>query len=232
MTNEDDFVEKLLKKLPKAPPMSDLEIKRFEKHVDALVAEENKKKVSKGWNSKFSVAASVITLVAGVAIFVDSSEIINPKNSQNPGITSPSSSPTSGTGQGGSSTQGPTMPVPKGNDYTGAPEPGKTTYGNSQSPKPGEPKGSIPVLNYGFDYQVDEQSARNKVKSDARLGDIKLMKSSQIACSVKLGVDQELYAIDKGTYAGEDIEAFYFGDSKLALKIKIVGYGCELIKTL
>jgi hypothetical protein len=232
MTTEDDFVEKLLKKLPKAPPMSDLEVKRFEKHVDALVAAENKKKVSKGWNSKFSVAASVIALVAGVAIFVDSSEIINPKNSQNPGITSPSSSPTSGIGQGGSSSQNPTVPLPEGSGSTAAPEPGKTTYGNSQSPKPGQSKGSIPVLNYGFDYQVDEQSARTKVKSDARLGDTKLMKSSQIACSVKLGVDQDLYAIDKGTYAGENVEVYYFGSSKNALNIKIVGFGCELLREL
>ena len=38
MTNEDDFVEKLLRDLPKAPPMNKLEIKRFEKHIDSLVA--------------------------------------------------------------------------------------------------------------------------------------------------------------------------------------------------
>ena len=33
MKNEDDFVEKLLQGLPKAPPMSPLEIKRFEKDM-------------------------------------------------------------------------------------------------------------------------------------------------------------------------------------------------------
>ena len=232
MTTEDDFVEKLLKKLPKAPPMSDLEIKRFEKNVDSLVAAENKKKVSQGWNSKFSVAASVIALVAGVALFVDSSEIINPKNSPNPGITSPSSSPTSGTGQGGSSNQDPTVPVPEGDGSAAVPKPGKTTYGNSQSPKPDESKGSTPVLNLGFDYEVNQQLALSKVKAVALRGDTKLMKSSQIACSVKLAVDQELYAIDKGTYAGEDIEAYYFGRSKNELSIKLVGFGCEPIKEL
>ena len=79
MRKEDDFVEKLLKDMPKAPPMNDLEIKRFEKHVASLVESENKKKISKGWGSKFSVAASVVALVAGVAIFADSSKIVNPQ---------------------------------------------------------------------------------------------------------------------------------------------------------
>jgi hypothetical protein len=229
MTNEDDFVEKLLRDLPKAPPMNDLDKKRFEKHVVSLVEAENRKKISKGWSSKLSVAASVVALVAGVAIFADSSKTINPQKSP---IAAPSSSSTGTTGQSGASNVNPDVPQSNGNDSSETPGTGTTTYGNSKSPNPGDSKGSIPVLNFGFDYEVDEKSARTKVKADARLGDTKLMKSSQIACSVKLEVDNELYAIDKGTYAGEDIEAYYYGSAISALNIKIVGFGCELLKDL
>ena len=229
MTNEDDFVEELLKKMPKAPPMNDLEIKRFEKHVESLVESENKKRVSKGWGSKFSVAASVVALVAGVAIFADSSKIINPQKSP---ISAPSASTGSTAGQPGTSNENPDVPQSNGNGSDESPDSGTEVYGNDESPKPGESQGSIPVLNYGFDYEVNAESARTKVKVVARPGDTKLMKSSQIACSVKLGVDQDLYAIDKGTYADEDIEAYYFGSSKNSLNIKVVGFGCELIEDL
>jgi len=229
MTNEDDFVEKLLRDLPKAPPMNDLDIKKFEKHVASLVEAENRMKNSKSWSSKLTVAASIVALVAGVAIFADSSKIINPQKSP---IASPSSSASAPVGQGETSSGDLDVPQSNGNGSADTPGTGTTTYGNSQSPKPGRSKESIPVLNYGFDYEVDEQLARSKVKAEARLGDTKLMKSSQIACSIKLGIDEKLFAIDKGTYAGEDIEAFYFGDSKNSLKIKIVGYGCELVNTL
>ena len=229
MTAEDDFVEKLLKDLPKAPPMSDLEIRRFEKHVDSLVEAEDKKKVSKGWSSQFAAAASIVVLVAGVAIFANSSEIINPQKKQPSDVTSASPAPTSGNTQEGNTGQNPGAPRATGSNSGDS---GITNYGNSKSPNPTESTGSIPVLNTGIDYASAEQSARIKVKGEAVRGDIKLLNSRQIACSVKLGIDEELFAIDKGTYAGEDIEAFYFGDSKNALKIKIVGFGCELIETL
>jgi len=229
MTNDDDFVEKLLKKMPKAPPMNDLEIKRFEKHVESLVQAQAKKEVSKGWTSKFSVAASVVALIAGVAIFADSSKIINPQKTP---IPAPSASIGGTAGQTSTSNENPDVPQSTGSGSDESPGSGAEVYGNNQSPKPGESSGSIPLLNYGFDYEVDAQSARTKVKEDARLGDTKLLKSSQIACSVKLGVDQVLYAIDKGTYAGEDIEAYYFGSSKNSLNIKVVGFGCELIEDL
>lgn len=226
MTSEDDFVEKLLRDLPKAPPMNDLDIKRFEKHVASLVDAENKKKISKSWNSKLTVAASLVALVAGVGIFANSAKVTNPQKSP---IAAPSSSPTGSSDQNGMVNENTDTPQSNGKDLIENPGAGTTTYGNSQSPKPSGSKESIPVLNYGFDYEIDEQSARAKVNAEVRLGDTKLMKSSQIACSIKLGIDQELYAIDKGTYAGEDIEAYYFGESKSVLNIKVVRFGCELI---
>jgi hypothetical protein len=232
MTNEDDFVEKLLKDLPKAPPMNDLEIRKFNKHVDSLVAAERKKEFSRGWSPRFSIAASVIALVAGVAIFADSSKIINPENDQEIVTAAPTAAPNSNSGEGGSSGSSPDATQENGNDNPVSPDNGTTVYGNGDSPEPSVTEGSIPVLNFGFDYEIDEIAARSKVSSKASRGSTKLMKSSQIACSVKLGIDEELYALDKGTYAGEDIEAYYFGASKNSLDIKVVGFGCEIVREL
>lgn len=229
MTNEDDFVEKLLRELPKAPPMNKLEIKRFEKHIDSLVAADKQEKIKKGWNSKLSVAASIVVLVAGIGIFASSPEILNSNNSSNTGIAVPNplNSPSS---------VDPTAPATSGGS-TGSSEPeegdsGSTVYGDGKSPKPGAVRSSVPLLSNGFDYESQATLAKAQALKVATKGDFKLLKSSQIACSVKLGIDQELYAIDKGAYAGEDIEAFYYGESQNSLKIAVVGFGCELVAEL
>ena len=91
---------------------------------------------------------------------------------------------------------------------------------------------SVPVLNYGIEYTTSESAARSKVSKVATLGDSKLLSSSQISCSVRLGIDEELFAIDRGTYEGEEIEAYYFGKTKDSLNIKIVGFRCSLIEDL
>jgi len=229
MTNEDDFVEKLLRDLPKAPPMNKLEIKRFEKHIDSLVAADKQVTLKKGWNSKLSVAASIVALVAGIGIFANSSEIFNSNSDSNPGIILPTPVITPSLGQ-------PTAPATSGGS-TQSSEPeegnaGSTVYGDGESPNPGAVRGSVPLLSNGFDYETEAALAKAKALKVASKGDFKLLKSSQVACSVKLGFDQDLYAIDKGTYAGEDIEAFYYGESKNSLKIAIVGFGCELVTEL
>ena len=229
MTQDDDFVEKLLRDLPKAPPMNKLEIKRFEKHIDSLVAAEKQAKIKKGWNSKLSVAASVVALIAGIGIFANSSEILNSNNGSNPGIVLPTPIITPSTGEAtppAKSTGGNTSSAPEeGNS-------GSNVYGDNESPKPDVAQDSVPILNGGFDYETEASIAKMEVLKVASKGNFKLLKSSQIACSVKLGLDQELYAIDKGTYAGEDIEAFYYGASKGSVKIKIVSFGCIGIKDL
>jgi hypothetical protein len=232
MSNEDDFVEKLLQGLPKAPPMSPLEIKRFEKHVDSLVAQDMQKAKSKGWSTKFSAAASVVALAAGIAIFTNSSEVINPGSNQQPGIIEPTSQTSDPTGV--SATPEPSKPnsnnATENNSNNGGSNPSVNSITKSPSPQ-GSTK-SVPVLNYGIEYKTDEALAKSKVVKLATLGDSKLLTSAQISCSVRLGIYEELFAIDRGTYDGEDIEAYYFGKAKEALSIKIIGFGCTLIKDL
>ena len=232
MKNEDDFVEKLLQGLPKAPPMSPLEIKRFEKHVDSLVAQDMQKRKPKSWSTKFSAAASVVALAAGIAIFTNSTEVIDPGSNPGPGVIAPTSQASEPAG--GSTAPEPTNPNSNnstGNDTdNGGSNP--SVNGITKSPSPGGSTKSIPLLDYGIEYKTDEALARSKVVKLATLGDSKLLSSAQISCSVGLGIDEDLYAIDRGTYDGEEIEAYYFGKAKESLSIKIVGFGCTLVKDL
>ena len=226
-SNEDDFVEKLLRDLPKAPPMSALEIKRFERHVDSLFTEGTKSNSSRGWTSKLTVAASVVALVAGLAIYTNNSEILSggSKTTLSQGNQDPTSEPSKSPVVGNEEISPEVKPSKE-------PDSGIAEYGNTKSPEAGTNGKSVPVLNTGIDYESDVQLARTKVLPLAKNGDLAKLTSKQIACSVKLDIDKVLYAIDEAEYGGEVIEAYYFGDSISELKIKIVGFGCEFLKEL
>jgi hypothetical protein len=219
--NEDDFVEKLLKDLPKAPPMSALEIKRFEKNIDALVAGGGNRQTKRNWVPAFSVAASVIAVVAGLTIFSGNSDIV--KNAVPSVTTSESAAPEP------SSTSNPGASGDNGS--TGVND-DRTTYGDSGSNGVTSNTSDIPSLSTGFEYSTDFKQARTAVAKIAVKGGTAKLSAAQISCSVQLGVENSLWAIDSGTYLGESIQAYYFGDSKSTLQVKIVGFGCKLIDTL
>ena len=220
---DEEFVEKILKGLPKAPPMSPLEIKRFEKQVDALVAKEKEKSAQKNWIPRLSVAASVVALVAAVAVFSGGNEAI-----QNtiPDVVS-SQSPQVETDKPSPGDDNEIENPPKENN-----DGDRTVYGENSSPTPGISKRSVPILNSGFEYSTELSSARKKVQTVAVKGNLDSLSSAQVSCSIQLGIDENLWAIDEGTYLQENIYAYYFGESASSLKIKIVGNDCNLIKDL
>ena len=109
---------------------------------------------------------------------------------------------------------------------------GRTVYGEDGSPTPGANKKSVPILSLGFEYSTELSAARKKVLAQAVKGNLDSLSSAQVSCSVQLGIDESLWAIDEGTYMQENIYAYYFGDSISALKIKIVGNDCNLITDL
>ena len=222
-SHDDEFVEKLLKGLPKAPPMSPLEIKRFEKNVDALVAQEKENQSKKNWVPSFSVAASVVALVAGIAIFSGGTESLEKSVPQVISSQAPDSNIGNPSSESGQPTSAPSKE--KGGD-------GRTLYGQSSSPTPGTNNKSVPVLRSGFEYSSDLAAARKKVLTQAVKGNLDSLSSARVSCSVQLGVDERLWAVDEGTYQDENIDAYYFGDSKSSLKIKIVGNDCNLITEL
>ena len=223
---DDEFVEKLLRGLPKSPPMSPLEVKRFEKQIDALVLAEKGDVGSKKWKRSLPIAASIITLIAGFAVFSGGNEVIGAKtpsvintpspgsDEKVPGIESPNPIPTSSSSS------------------SGIPDEGRTVYGQSKSPTPAVGGKSVPVTDSGLDYSSNLVAAKEKILRTATKGDFKLLSSTQVSCSVQLGVDKSLWAIDSGTYDGEFIDAYYFGSSSSSLSIKIVGFGCKLISEI
>lgn len=220
---DDERVEKLLKGLPKAPPMSPFEVKRFEKQVDALVASEKEGSQGKSWVPNLSVAASVVALIAGIAIYSGGSDSLP---TSLPGVTA-TQSPQPGTEAPESEGTEVSPESSKGND-----EEDRTVYGQSGTPTPGINKKSVPVLNSNLDYSSSLAAAQKKVSAVAVKGNLDLLSSARVACSIKLGIDEQLWAIDSGTYQGENIDAYYFGDSASNLSIKIVGFDCTLITEL
>ncbi len=227
MSNTDDekFVEKLLKDLPKSLEMSPLEIKRAKKHIELLVASEKQRVRSKRLLSQLSAAASVVILVAGFVVFTDSAEILDDTSP----IVSSSTKPVT------------PKPVVSNNENSGTndsneqntdPEEPNTNigeYGTEESSKPNTPKKGVPVLRTGIDYEANLDLARAKVLPLVMRGSLINLSSAQIACSVELGIKESLFAIDRGVYAGESVEVYYFGSSKTDLKIKIVSYGCNFV---
>lgn len=220
---DDEQVEQLLKNLPKAPPMSKIDIKRFEKQIDGLVASETNPHQRKNWIPTLSAVASVAILIAGFAIFSGGSSKlstaipgIGASQSPAPNVSSPGDV---GSGNSSGTTQ---------NDESS----GQTVYGQSPTPKPGANRTSVPVLRSNLDYSSSLNEARKKTTLQAVKGNLEALSSSQLSCSVKLGIDHQLWAIDIGTYQGEDIEAYYFGETASNLLVKIVGYGCTLITEL
>ena len=230
MSNADDdkWVEKLLKDLGDEEEMSPLEIKRFEKQVDLWVAHEKEKTRSKRWIPQLSAVASVIVLLVGVAVFTDSSRILD----DNAPISSPSTKPVSPTPVSSGDTNSGNNESDQQNTDTQEPDTDIGEYDAGESSKPNTSKKKVPVLRTGIDYEANLEAARNKVLPLARQGSFNDLSSAQIACSVELGIKDSLYAIDRGTYAGENIEAYYFGSSKTDLKIKIVAYGCSFVAEL
>jgi hypothetical protein len=220
---DDEQVEKLLKGLPKAPPMSPLEIKRFEKQIDALVASERVRSQGKSWIPNLSVAASVVALIAGIAIYSGGSDSLPVSL---PGVVA-SQSPQPGTEAPESEGLEVSPGSSQGND-----DDDRTVYGQSGTPTPGVIKKSIPVLTLNLDYSSNLAAAKKKVSAVAINGNLDLVSSARVACSIKLGIDEQLWAIDSGTYQGENIDAYYFGNSSSNLSIKIVGFDCTLITEL
>jgi hypothetical protein len=220
---DDEQVEKLLKGLPKAPPMSPLEVKRFEKQIDALVASEKEVSQRKSWVPNLSVAASVVAIIAGIAIYSGGSDSLP---TSLPGVVA-SQSPQPGTEAPETEGTEVSPGSSKGND-----DEDRTVYGESGTPTPGVNKKSVPVLNSNLDYSSSLAAAQKKVSAVAVKGNLDLISSARVACSIKLGIDEQLWAIDSGTYQGENIDAYYFGDSASNLSIKIVGFDCNLITEL
>lgn len=226
MSDKDDFVEDLFRNLPKAPPMNDLDLKRHEKmilaHVDQMKKEQSRKQGSlyRRFQTQFQLAAGFLVLVGGIGFvtnqsnFNTSSEVAISKPT--PATPEPGAEPSAN-----SSTKTESKPTGSGNSGS--------TSGQFKS---NDVEGSEYISNSGMNYQSEIQQIKAKIKLSLKPLTISTISSSYGKCAIELGINEDLLAIDKGTYDGESVLAFFYGNSRADMNIWVVTKSCKKITNL
>ena len=220
----DDFVEDLVKNLPQGTPMSEFELKKFEKLIDSEIASTYPSVTKKPLMQRMSIAASVVAIFIGVGIFATQNVSLNSDSavlpSPNPSLTNDS------------------FPV---DPTTPTDDPGKTN-GNSNGGGQGElfedeeelttSTGEVPVFRTGIDYETNFSTAKKSVKLANKPGSFSSLSSVQRNCAITLGVNTELLAFDTAYFGPDSIMAFYVGQTKTDYVVKIALFTCELVKEI
>ena len=239
MSEKDDFVEDLFRNLPKAPPLSEIDLKRHEKMIRAHIAEMKSEQTKKEsslygrFQTQFKMAAGFLVIIGGITfassqgIIEGGSEVVVSVPTSKPSnpdvVATPKSSSTENPGS--SSTENPGSPSTQ--------NPGSTDGSNQQFDS-GENSSESSIGRYinnktGLDYQSQIDQIKEKIELSSK--PLALSKISQVngKCAIELGINKQLLGIDKGVYEGESILAFYFGESKTDYKVWIVSKPCTKI---
>ncbi len=223
MSEKDDFVEELFRDLPKSKELSELDLKRHEKMILAKVEElkKNSSKSSENFFSKyqrqFQLAAGFLVVLGGISLAVNLNGV-NSNDNSDLAIDKPVA---------------PVSPIiPNNNSGQSSENPPATGSNpideNSQFDVDNPSKGNY-ISNTGFEYQGQLQQIMSKVKFSLTPIVISTLPSSYGKCAIELGINSNLLAIDKGTFQGESIVAYFYGDTKSNLNIWIVSKTCQKI---
>ena len=226
MSEKDDFVEDLFRDLPKSKALSELDLKRHEKMILAKIEELKKSnsKSSKTLYSKyqrhFQLAAGFLVVLGGISLAVTQNGVNSDNNldiaidkSVTPVI------PVIPNDNSGQSSENPPVTGTKPNDE------------NSQFDVD-NPIKNIYISNTGFEYKSQLQQIMSKVKFSSKPIAISSLPGSYGKCAIELGINLNLLAIDKGTFEGESIVAYFYGDTKSNSSIWIVSKSCQKIAQL
>ena len=223
MSDKDDFVEDLFRNLPKAPPMSELDLKRHEKmilaHVDQMKKEQARKQGSLygRFQTQFQLAAGFLVLVGGIGFVANQS---NFNTSSEVAISKPTPATPEPGAEPSKSTSTKTESKPTGSNNSGS------TSGQFEA---NDVESSEYMSNSGMNYQSELQQIKAKIKLSSKPIAISTISSSYGKCAIELGINERLLGIDKGVYEGENILAFFYGDSKTNFNIWIVSKPCTKI---
>jgi hypothetical protein len=88
------------------------------------------------------------------------------------------------------------------------------------------------INNSGLDYLGDIEKVKQVVKISASPISISDIPQSYGKCAIELGINRELLGIDKGSYDGISILAFYYGRSKSTTSIWIVEKPCTKLQNI
>ena len=229
--DNDDFVEDLLKALPKAEPISEIEIRKFEKLIDRQTEEFKKSKQKRGFKLPMSVAASIAIAFGAVFLLSNHETIVKPNevNTQ-----TNSNLPSAGSTQGGNA-KAPSTGVP-GTQNSGQPKKSQTAgsstevFGNSNS-KAGS-DGKVAKFETNLDYSTDLSKIKTLVMPGLKPGSLSSLDNVAQQCSIKQGISTSILAFDKGYFQGQRVSAYFFGSNRNDYKIILVDADCALISEL
>ena len=219
----DDFVENLLSGLPKAEPISEFELHKFEKIIDRQAADYKASQRTSRFKFPTSVAAS-IAIVFG-AFFVLTNQ--NPSTTPSTTVTESGSNAESGNS---SSTEGeistaPVQPNSGGSTTSSSAEGG--IFGNSDSAD--NQSQLVPVSNSNLDYSTELRLAKKAVSIASTPREITSLQNKDQQCSIKLGISNSVLAFDRGYFQGERANAYFSGNDKSSYKVILVDSECTLL---
>jgi hypothetical protein len=221
MSNEEEErIRKLLGGLPKAPPMSEIEIKRFEKFIDSQVADLKKAKTKTRNNRNISIAAALILVVGGGAIFASQkNSIIQNSTPQASSNSEPSSQPSTSTS---------TNPTPhstsKAKKKTSA-----QTDSNQQFGDGGGKVVTVGIYKTGLAYDGDLAKIAAIVTKSGTPAMLASLPEKVRNCAIKQGVEGDLLAVDQGTYQDASAYAFYTGQNLEKATILLTDESCVVL---
>jgi hypothetical protein len=226
MSEKDDFVEDLFRNLPKAPPLSELDLKRHEKMIRAHIAELKIEQAEKEssffgrFQTQFQLAAGFLVVVGGISfavsqgIFAPNSEVVVSMPTVKP--TSPIVEPS----QNSSSSQKPGSSSSTNNGSSEQFQVDDNTSGVD---------GNKYINNTGMNYPGELDQIKTTVKLSSKPIALSTISQSYGKCAIELGINMQLLGIDKGLYEGENILAFFYGESKTNFNIWIISKPCTKI---
>jgi hypothetical protein len=222
----DDFVENLLGGLSKAEPISEFELRKFEKMIDRQASEYKRSSNSTRFKYPASIAASIAIVFGAVFVLTNQSSVTGPTTS----VTESGST----TESGDSNSSGEEIiPAPVQSNSSGsaqgtASESG--VFGNSDSS--GNQAGSVPVFNSNLDYGTELNRISKVVVLPSAPGDTASLQNKAQQCAIKLGVSKSLLAIDSGYFQDQRVQAYYSGKNKSDYQITLVDSDCTIVAEL
>jgi len=222
----DDFVDNLLKGLPKAEPTSDFELRRFEKIIDRQA--EEYKRSSKSSRLKFptSIAASIAIVFGAFFVLTNQSPVTGPTSS-----VTDSGSPAESSN---SNSTDPEMSPPPSQSNSGGRAEGSGSqsgvFGNSESS--GNETSSVAEFYSNLDYSTDRGHISRVVIIASTPGIMSSLQNKAQQCAINLGISKSLLAYDSGYFQGLRIHAYYTGINKTDFQIILVDSDCNVVSEL
>jgi len=227
----NDWVEDLLKGLLKIEPMSEFEIRKFEKLIDRQAEEFKKSKLGSRFKIPASIAASVAIAFGAVLLLTNHGNVVLPGGDViKPIAPQPSDASTqkSAPANSLSTTPEPKKPSNQGKSQTGNLSP--QVYGNSNTSDGQD--GTVPKFETNLDYSTDLLKIKKLVTLGEKPGLISSLTNAVQQCAIKQGISASLLAFDKAYFQGQRVDAYFSGENKNNFKIFLVDSDCALVSEL